>query len=178
MRWVGGFVFNLVHNSSRRCPLRGGKVVKKANFCPRSYWMTQKKKVHISLRGWVICLHPIQNLHQGCMRSSSLSFRLRNLIFLGGVQKPSFHLYLYIWILNIILVVRKLIRRIRITHSYNSYVHILGIKGEQNQRSFLIPLFFRGCHSAGLSTVKKWRLLELGNLFSSSQDGGWSCLDV
>ena len=59
-----------------------------------SYWMTPKKKVHISLRGWVICLHLIQNLHQGCMRSSSLSFRLRNLIFLGGVQIPSFHLYL------------------------------------------------------------------------------------
>ena len=58
------------------------------------------------------------------------------------------------------------------THMYLQFIRILGIKGEQNQRSFLIPLFFRGCHSAGLSTVKKWRLLELGNLFSSSQDGG------
>ena len=52
------------------------------------------------------------------------------------------------------------------------FIRILRVKGEQNQRSFSIPLFFRGCHSAGLSTVKKWRLLELGNLFSSSQDGG------
>ena len=29
-----------------------------------------------------------------------------------------------------------------------------------------------------MRALKKWRLLELGNLFSSSQDGGWRCLDV
>ena len=113
MRWVGGqIIFVFVHDPSERCPHRGGKVVKKANFCPRNYWMTPKKKVHISLRGWVICLHLIQNLHQGCMRSSSLSFRLRNLIFLGGVKNLVF-INIYIWILNMILVERKLIRIIR-----------------------------------------------------------------